>query len=95
MSPIHHFLKKIPKIGANFPNVPKNLHVPLFQVSEMLTTGNAEGGGAVRSGRPHDYKARELNDLKYNAGARGSTEIPSLPYGGTSLWLDDACSKGE
>ena len=31
----------------------------------MLTTGNAEGGGAVRSGRPHDYKVRELNDLKF------------------------------
>ena len=43
----------------------QNLHIPLFQVSEMLTTGNAEGGGAVRSGRFHDYKARELNDLKF------------------------------
>ena len=31
----------------------------------MLTTGNAEGGGAVRSGRPHDYKDRELNYLKF------------------------------
>ena len=57
--------KTKPKIGANFPNVPKPTYIPLFQVSEMLTTGNAEGGGAVRSGRPHDNKARGLNDLKF------------------------------
>ena len=66
MSPIHLFLKKkqSPKLGPIF-QMCQNLHIPLFQVSEMLTTGNAEGGGAVRSGRFHDYKARELNDLKF------------------------------
>ena len=56
--------KQSPKLGPIF-QMCQNLHIPLFQVSEMLTTGNAEGGGAVRSGRPHDYKARGLNDLKF------------------------------
>ena len=58
------------------------LHVPpLFQVSEMLTTGNAEGGGAVRSGRPHDYKARELNDLKFEDFQDTMTSITQVRGG--------------